>query len=173
MAALIKEEGLDEDGHPTKHRNLHCQQKCKCKQAKRTTQEDNEDDNEDGNFPDSSSGDESSSESKSDVSDNRISNNEVHFSLHIPSPYSHLLFPHRLLTCSHQRQHPVPNKLNRRRAHNKSSLLWPPQRLNLQCMQKRNCAHQCSMNSGTRIGLEMYQHVIVSYLLILPLPPKQ
>jgi hypothetical protein len=83
MAALIEEEGLDEDGLPMKRRNLHRQQKRKRKhkQVKKVSQDDTEDDNEDGDFLDSSSGqsgDESSSEDKSDVSDIRIiSNDEV------------------------------------------------------------------------------------------------
>ncbi|KAF8493327.1 hypothetical protein JB92DRAFT_2835197 [Gautieria morchelliformis] len=82
MAALIEEEGLDEDGRPIKYRTLHHQQKHKCKQVKKIMQEEDkdEDDDEDGDFSDSSSGDKPSSESESDVSDNMIPNHKVHFS---------------------------------------------------------------------------------------------
>jgi hypothetical protein len=86
MAALIKEEGLDEDGRPMKHRNLRQQQKRKRKQTKKVPQEDNEDDSKDGEFSDSSSDDGSSSGSESDESDNTISNDEVCFSLYYIYP---------------------------------------------------------------------------------------
>ncbi|KAF8513509.1 hypothetical protein JB92DRAFT_3116283 [Gautieria morchelliformis] len=71
MAALIEEEGLDEDGRPMKHGSLHRQQKRKRKPAKKIAQEEDkdEDDDKDGDFSDSSSGDESSSESESDIAD--------------------------------------------------------------------------------------------------------
>ncbi|KAF8493819.1 hypothetical protein JB92DRAFT_3127182 [Gautieria morchelliformis] len=103
MAALIEEEGLDEDGRPMKHGNLHRQQKRKRKPAKKITQEEDkdEDDDEDGNFSDSSSGDESSSECESDVSHNMIPNHEASVSLHLPIPYSPAC--PRLLTCSHRK----------------------------------------------------------------------
>ncbi|KAF8491776.1 hypothetical protein JB92DRAFT_3100466, partial [Gautieria morchelliformis] len=79
MAASIEKEGLDEDGRPTKHLNLHRQQKRKCKQPKKTMQEEveDEDDDEDRDFSDSSSGDVLSSESESNVSDNTIPNHEI------------------------------------------------------------------------------------------------
>jgi hypothetical protein len=87
MVVFIEEEGLDEDGLPMKCQKPHHQQKCKCKQAKKVTQDNNEDNNND-EFLDSSSGNASSLESESNMSDSRISNNEVHFSLHIPTPCS-------------------------------------------------------------------------------------
>ncbi|KAH9989387.1 hypothetical protein BJV74DRAFT_878163 [Russula compacta] len=67
MAALIKEEWLDEDGHPLKCQTLHRQQKHKHKQTKKITQPPDKDEDNDDNFLDSSSGDESSPESESDV----------------------------------------------------------------------------------------------------------
>ncbi|KAF8472426.1 hypothetical protein JB92DRAFT_1915932 [Gautieria morchelliformis] len=78
MTALIEKEGLDEDGRPMKHLNLHRQQKRKRKQPKKTMQEEveDEDDDEDRDFSDSSSGDVLSSESESNVSDNTIPNHE-------------------------------------------------------------------------------------------------
>jgi hypothetical protein len=81
MAAFIEEEGLDEDGCPMKCRNLHHQQKHKCKQTKKVIQEDNEDNNKDSDFSDSSLGDGSSIELVSDMSNDRISNDKVSFSL--------------------------------------------------------------------------------------------
>ncbi|KAF8510013.1 hypothetical protein JB92DRAFT_3119314 [Gautieria morchelliformis] len=79
MAALIEEEGLDEDGRPMKCGNLHRQQKRKHKPAKKIAQEEDkdDDDDEDGEFSDSSSGDKSSLESESDVSHHMIPGHEI------------------------------------------------------------------------------------------------
>ncbi|KAF8234454.1 hypothetical protein L208DRAFT_1376953 [Tricholoma matsutake] len=78
MAALIKEEGLDKDGHPMKCLiPCHHHQKCKCKQTKKTIQEDRDDDDDDSDFLSSGFGDESSSESDSNRSDNMILNDEI------------------------------------------------------------------------------------------------
>jgi hypothetical protein len=67
MAALIEEEGLDEDGRPTKQQNLHRPRKHKCtgKQAKKAIQEAGSDDSEDGDFLTSGSDSGSASESES------------------------------------------------------------------------------------------------------------
>lgn len=89
MAALIKEEGLDKDGHPMKCLiPCHHHQKCKCKQTKKTTQEDRDDDDDDSDFLSSGFGDESSSESDSNRSDNMILNDEVCSTLLLPISYS-------------------------------------------------------------------------------------
>jgi hypothetical protein len=83
MAALIEEEGLDENGLPEKRRSAHRQRKRKRKQVKKVVQGEDEDDDEDSEFLSSGSGDsdESGSESDSNGSDGMIRNDEVYSSL--------------------------------------------------------------------------------------------
>jgi antitoxin (DNA-binding transcriptional repressor) of toxin-antitoxin stability system len=119
MAALIEEEGLDEDGHPVKHLiPRRRRQKRKRKQTKNTTQEDRDNDDEDGDFSSSGSGDESTSASDSNGSDSMIPNDEVCFALLLSISYSPGFLP-RLLTCSLRKQGPVPNEPNQPPACNK------------------------------------------------------
>jgi hypothetical protein len=80
MAALIEEEGLDEDGNPIKRRtSFQCKSKQKLKQHKSTATvgDDADEDKDDGDFSASDSG-QSHSFSKSDDSDvEMLSNDEV------------------------------------------------------------------------------------------------
>jgi hypothetical protein len=80
MAALIEEEGLDEDGQQRKQSNTRHlrKRKRKHKQAKKMLDADDNDD-EDSDFLTSGSGDESSAESGADESEGVIPNEEVSF----------------------------------------------------------------------------------------------
>jgi hypothetical protein len=90
MAALIEEEGLNEDGLPEKRRSAHRQHKRKCKQVKKVVQGEDKDDDEDSEFLSSGSGDsdESGSESDSNGSDGMIPNDKVYSSLLLFIPCS-------------------------------------------------------------------------------------
>jgi hypothetical protein len=84
MAALIEEEGLDEDGEPKKHLNPHRRpRKRKRKQAKKSTEEAGNDDSEDSDFLTVTldSNGESTSESGSDGLEGMIPTDEVCSSL--------------------------------------------------------------------------------------------
>ena len=89
MAALIEEEGLDEDGQPKKQQNP--RRPCKHKQVKKAMQEpgDGGSDN-DSDFLSSSAGDELSSKSSSDGSEGSIPNDEVSSSLPLPYPIPYI-----------------------------------------------------------------------------------
>jgi hypothetical protein len=159
MAALIEEEGLDEDGRPVKRQNLRRQQKRKRRQAKKIVPHEGEvievqeEDDEDGNFSNPTSSDESSSESESNGSDN-ISNDEVRSSICLPIPDSSTSA--RLLTCYRRKQFPVPSEPNQKHAHTRSTQLWLRQRLYPRHMPKRKYAGQRLKRLRMKIAPKMY-----------------
>jgi len=102
MAALIEEEGLDEDGQQKKQSNPRRIRKRKRKQTK-TTPDAGNGDNEDSDFLTSGSADESSSESGSDGSEGVIPNEEV-------SPSSSTTIIHFLSTLLSQIADILPSK---------------------------------------------------------------